>query len=93
MANLQYSYTARDIDLYSECFSEDFEFFMPEECWADYDGDGLPVSCWGLNVEMAMTEAMFESEDLVELSLVGSSELSGPEIPQARPGSSREASI
>lgn len=47
---------------------------MPEEFWSDYDGDGLPDSCWGLDAEMAMTEAMFESVDLVELSLAGSSE-------------------
>ena len=74
LANLQYSYRTRDVDLYSECFSEDFEFFMPEEFWADYDGDGLLDSCWGVDVELAITEAMFESVDLVELSLVGSSE-------------------
>lgn len=71
MANLQYSYTARDIDVYFDCFSEDFEFFMPAEFWADYDGDGVTDSCWGLDVEMTLAEALFDSVDDIDLSLSG----------------------
>jgi len=71
ISNLEYSYLSRDIYLYHDCFSEDFEFFMPEEFWADYDGDGLTDSCWGIDTEMALTEALFESIKNVNISLSG----------------------
>ena len=68
VANLEYAYTARDIDLYLACFRDDFEFHLLQVDWDDYNGDGIDDTYWGLDLEEQFHEAMFPAVVLIELS-------------------------
>lgn len=71
IANLQYAYISKDIDLYMSCFRNDFEFHLLETDWADYDGDGETDTFWGLDLEEQFTDFMFDSVDQISLTLNG----------------------
>ncbi len=71
VANLQYSYIARDLDKYMDCFRSDFEFHLLQVDWADYDGDGIEDQFWGRDLEEQFTEFMFDSVDTIELTFNG----------------------
>lgn len=75
VANLQYSYIARDLDKYMDCFRNDFEFHLLQVDWADYDGDGLEDQWWGRDLEEQFTGFMFDSVDTIELNFLGSTDI------------------
>lgn len=73
--NLQFSYTARNIDRYLACFRDDFEFFLLEVDFDDYDGDGIEDQSWGLDLEEQFTIQMFNLVTSIELTLWGGYEV------------------
>ncbi len=72
--NLEYAYVARSIDHYMDCFRDDFEFHLLEVDWDDYNGDGIIDEYWGIDLEEAFTETMFDRVNSIELSLSGDSQ-------------------
>ncbi len=74
LENLEYAYVSRDIDHYMACFRDDFEFHLLEVDWDDYDGDGIVDEYWGIDLEEACHEQMFNSVSSIELTLSGNSQ-------------------
>ncbi|OPL20031.1 MAG: hypothetical protein AVO35_00810 [Candidatus Aegiribacteria sp. MLS_C] len=74
LKNLQYAYVSRDIGHYLDCFRDDFEFHLLEIDWDDYDGDGIIDEYWGLDLEEAFHEVMFNNVSTIELTLSGDSQ-------------------
>lgn len=74
--NLKYSYTARDITRYLDCFRDDFEFHLLEVDWADYSNppDGIVDTFWGLDLEEQYTDMMFSVVTSIELTMWGGTE-------------------
>jgi len=64
LENLELAYKSMDLDHYLMCFTEDFEFFLLETDWADYDGDGQTDQSWGLDLEEQFHEVLFEGGGL-----------------------------
>lgn len=75
IANLRYAYMSRDIDLYMTCFREDFEFHLLQVDWADYDGDSIQDTYWGLDLEEAFNENVFDNSVNIELTFLGNTEI------------------
>jgi hypothetical protein len=66
IANLEYSYTSRDIDRYQECFSDEFVFgflkqIYPESLWGS----------WGLETELQTAWNLFDEVYSVDLTFWG----------------------
>jgi hypothetical protein len=72
--NLKFSYTARDITRYLDCFRDDFEFHLLEVDYDDYDGDGEEDTYWGLDLEEQFTTMMFDLVTSIELTMWGGAE-------------------
>ena len=72
--NLEYAYQAKDIEHYTACFREDFEFHLLEVDWANYWGGPEEDTWWGLDVEEEFHIAMFDFVDDIELELSGIAE-------------------
>ena len=72
--NLKYAYMTLDIDLYVSCFRDDFEFHLLEVDWADYNGDSIIDTYWGLDLEEAFNENVFENSENIELTFLGNQE-------------------
>lgn len=73
IANLQYAYMARDIDLYTSCFRDNFEFHLLQVDWADYNGDSIIDTYWGLDLEEAFTQNVFDNSESIVLTFDGTS--------------------
>ncbi len=75
LENFMLSYETRNIDEYTNCLSEDFEFILLEVDWADYNGDGIIDQSWGRDLEEEFTAGMFmsDSAQYIDLSLNGTS--------------------
>ena len=84
LANLRHAYITRDIELYSSCVRDDFEFHLLYVDWGDYDGDGFEDQYWGLDLEEAFTHNVFENSEDIELTFTGDTEM---EWSGALPGS------
>jgi hypothetical protein len=71
LENLELAYKSMDLEHYLMCFREDFEFFLLEADWDDYDGDGVEDQSWGLDLEEQFHEQLFEGGivDNITLSL------------------------
>ena len=66
--NLEYAYNNMDIDLYMNCFRDDFEFWPPPEGWIP------PDTCWGHNFELLCHQGIFSTATTIELILDGDSQ-------------------
>ncbi len=74
LKNLEYAYISRDLDHYTDCFREDFEFHLLEVDFDDYDGDGILDEFWGKSLEEEFHEVMFTQVTAIELTLTGTQE-------------------
>ncbi len=71
VANLQTAYVNRDHENYMNCFRDDFEFHLLETDWADYNGDGITDTYWGLDSEDEFHLNMFNAVEQIELTFTG----------------------
>ncbi len=69
LENLELAYKSMDLDHYLMCFRDDFEFFLLETDWADYDGDGQTDQSWGLDLEEQFHEVLFEGGEVDQITL------------------------
>ncbi len=67
--NLEYAYNYMNLELYMECFRNDFVFIMPVYMWGDYNGDGIIDVGWGLEAEEQIHQNMFENSPVESISL------------------------
>ncbi len=74
LKNLEYAYISRDIDRYSACFRDDFEFHLLEVDWGNYWGTEEIDSWWGKDLEEQFHETMFSMVNAIELTLTGTQE-------------------
>lgn len=75
LKNLEFAYISRDIDHYTALLRDDFEFFLLETDWDDYDGDGITDQSWGIDKEEQVHAAMFNNVAAIELTLQGEQEM------------------
>ncbi|RMH71934.1 MAG: hypothetical protein D6675_05560 [Gemmatimonadetes bacterium] len=85
LSNLVLAYRQRDIELYLDCLADDFEFYLLDEDWADFDGDGETDQFWGLALEEQFTRNMFEQAWRIELDdFRGTQSITDPSDPSGK---------
>lgn len=74
--NLTLAYQIKNVELFSDCLHDEFEFFLLPEDSVDYNGDGIADSSWGRSIEIELTENMFNSPnaEIIDLILEGNME-------------------
>ncbi len=71
LADLEYAWTAMDINTLENCFRDDFMHHLQEEDWDDYNGDGVIDTYWGLEIELDFAEYIFTEAYSIDFSLSG----------------------
>gem|GEM_PF-472162 len=68
LENLELAYNRMDLERYAACLREDFEFIALDDEWG---GPEVDLDPWGLETELHMHQAMFESGavDYIDLEL------------------------
>lgn len=85
LSNLVFAYRQRDIDLYLQCLSKDFVFFLTQTDWQDLDNDGQVDRYWGLAKEEEFTRKMFEQAWRISLDdFRGQQQLTDPSDPTGK---------
>ena len=81
LANYEYAYNNKDVDLLAATLDTEFLHHLLEENWADYDEDGVIDSSWGYELEMEFEGALLDAYDNIEFYLTGEEQYTWPDDP------------
>lgn len=72
--NLEFAFNQRNSELLDETLDPSFLFFLPEEEWGDYNGDGIIDTTLTREMFISAAVSLFQRYGSVELEYTGSSE-------------------
>lgn len=72
--NYEHSFNTKDLALLEETLDPTFEFWLPEEEWDDYNGDGIVDTVLTKEMYLQFVSSLFDTYELVELYLEGDNE-------------------
>lgn len=81
VANLEYAFNTKDLDLLDGTLDSDFEYALPEEDWDDFDGDGIIDQSFNEEYFLQTVSIVFNGYEVIELTLSGNGEITWPEDP------------
>lgn len=72
--NYEYSFNTKDLALLEETLDPTFEFWLSEEEWDDYNGDGIVDTVLTKEMYLQFVSSLFNTYEMIELNLDGDNE-------------------
>jgi len=82
--NFEHSFNMKDLALLEETLDPTFAYLLPEEDWADYDGDGIIDICFNEEYYLQTVSNVFQTYEIIEFTLYGNGETTWPGDPSGQ---------